>query len=319
SLKGKIPKNIIQNYWKLYNNQYWIPCQEQILSENVTQFRFQAWLDRLVIERLERKTAPIHRLLDQNQNDWEQSFYEALVKSFGSKVNANAFEQLAKSLPFKILHKHRNNLQQLEALLLGQAGLLKDSFEETYPKKLKKEYEFLKKKYKLHTLVKTIWKFGKIRPAAYPTIRIAQLAQLIQQSPALFSKVLVCKTLKQFKDLFQIELSGYWHNHYHLGKISKKRSKSLGQSTVHSILINSIIPFLFTYGKRTDNFKFKDRALKLLESIKGESNSVLDRWEELGFPAPSAYCSQALLELKNNYCDQKKCTNCTIGHRLIQK
>ena len=122
-----------------------------------------------------------------------------------------------------------------------------------------------------------------------------------------------------YKDLFQIELSGYWHNHYHLGKISKKRSKSLGQSTVHSILINSIIPFLFTYGKRTDNFKFKDRALKLLESIKGESNSVLDRWEELGFPAPSAYCSQALLELKNNYCDQKKCTNCTIGHRLIQK
>lgn len=318
-LKGKIPKNVIQNYWRLYNNQHWIPCQEQILSDRVTQFRYQAWLDRLVVERLEYKTHSIQQSLNENKNDWEQSFYKSLARSLGAKVNANAFERLADSLPLKILQKHSDQLCQLEALLLGQAGLLDKNFKEEYPKKLQKEYRHLQKKYKLQKLLSTSWQFGKIRPAAYPTIRMAQLALLLQQEKGLFSKIINCKTIKQFQELFKVQLLGYWKTHYRLDECSKERSKSLGRACLQTILINSIVPFLFVYGKRMDDESYKDLALKLLESIPSEKNSILNRWNQLGFSAPSAYTSQALLELKNSYCNQKRCTECAIGNRLIRK
>lgn len=317
-LKGKIAKNYIKKYWLLLQNQQWIPCQAQFKGVLEFPIRFSLWLDRLVIERLEQKTKPIHQLLEQNNNNWEQTFYQFLARGFGAKVNADTFEQLAKSIPLLVLSKHKNNLAQLETLLFGQAGLLEQDFEEEYPLALKKEYNFLQKKYKLTPLQASSWKFGRIRPANFPTIRIAQFAKLIQQSTHLFSKILAAATVKDIHELFSLKLQDYWLTHYQFDKETKQRNKSLGKNAIDLLLINTIIPFLFVYAKAKDDSSFQDKALNWLTQLPAEKNSLISNWEGLGLKIDSAQDSQALLQLKNVYCNEKRCLECTVGDLIMK-
>ncbi len=315
-LKKRISSKISKIYQKFLHNEYWISCQHHFYE--VGHMTKVLWLDRLLVERLECKTIVIEKLLKEKTNNWESTFYQILAKNFGVKVNAEPFERLARTLPLSILGKHKNDLFQIEALLFGQSGLLNDDFEDEYPNRLKKEYQFLQKKYQLTPIEKTNWRFLRMRPANFPTIRIAQFAQLIFQSTHLFSKVLAAKNVKEIQNMFELKLSNYWQTHYVFDKESVKRNKSLGRNAIHLFIINTITPFLFLYGKWKDEEDYKDRAFQLLEEVPAEKNSIISKWEELGMLPKSAYETQALLQLKNEYCSKKRCLECSIGCGILK-
>lgn len=317
-LKGRIEPQYIHRYWKLLTNNHWIPCAAQLPLMLDLTARMFTWMDRLVVERLERKTQEIDWCMKQTNSNWEETFYWFLARSFGVKQNSEPFEALAKSLPLLVLSKHKQNLQQLEALLLGQAGFLEENFEEIYPQALQKEYQYLRQKYSLVPLQASSWKFGRMRPANFPTIRLAQFAVLVQQSSHLFSKILETQDIRQLRAMLDVQLSGYWETHYQLGEASILRPKSLGKGTVDLILINTVAPFLFVYGQNKGLDDFKERALELLQSLPSEQNSILQDWSELGIKSSSAYDSQALIQLKKEYCDQKRCLDCAVGNWILQ-
>jgi hypothetical protein len=319
-LKNKISDQYVQRYWELSTSKEKIPCEHRFFAVSVSIKKL--WLERLVVERLEDKTLEIKRSLDLTKNNWEATFYQFLARNFGAKQNSTAFEALAKSLPVLILSKHKNNLFQLEALLFGQAGFLSKSetqqTTDSYWIELQKEYDFLAKKYQLIPLKASSWQFGRMRPANFPSIRLAQFAVLIHQSTHLFSKILVESNVTDLRKMFLIHLKGYWMNHYRLGEESPQRKKSLGGGTVDLILINTIAPFLFVYGDYKGIEDCKERAVRLLEIIRPEQNSIIANWQNLGMLTDSAHVTQGLLQLKKKYCDSKRCLSCSIGHKILQ-
>jgi len=315
-LKKRIPPKLSATYQKLQHNAHWIPCQHHFHS--VSELTKNLWVDRLLVERLEQKTIYIAERLQQNTNNWEDTFYQILARNFGLKVNAEPFELVAIHTPHNIFAKHKSNLFQIEALLFGQAGLLEDDFEDAYPNALKKEYVFLKGKYQLTPIKPESWKFMRMRPANFPTIRLAQFATLTYQSLHLFSKVLEVKTLKDIEQLFEVALSDYWLTHYVFDKETPKRNKTLGKSTIHLLVINTIAPFLFLYGAQRGIEEYKDLALQLLESIPAEKNSIIAQWNVLGMKPDSAYETQGLLQLKNEYCGRQRCLECSVGNAILK-
>ncbi len=315
TIELKFESKYYKNYNVLLENQLWISCQNDI--DRIDPFIFSHWLTNLTIERLERKSKYIIEELHKNNNHWEETFYQIVARSFGSKTNADPFEWLAKSLPIGVLTKHKNSLFQIEALLFGQAGFLDEFFKDEYYKNLKKEYEFLQKKHNLKPIEKHLWKFLRLRPLNFPTIRLAQFAQLISKSSSLFSKIIESKTFQELINLFDVETSEYWKNHYKFGKASVEKNKKLGKSAIHLLIINTVIPFYFVYGLQKDNQFYKNKAIKFLEAIPPETNSIINNWKKLGIKVENAYISQALLQLKNEYCNEKKCLNCQIGNKII--
>lgn len=317
-LRGRIPPKYMQRYAQLLHSRTWIPCEAQMtptLSQNC-----QLWLDRLAIERLQDKIVGIEKQLELNHHHWEQTFYQFLARSFGMQQNAAPFEALALSLPLKVLAKHKQNLFQLEALLLGQAGLLQTAAgKDEQVDQWLQEYQFLAKKYQLQPLLASSWKFGRMRPANFPTLRLAQFAVLIHQSSHLFSKIIQEQQVEQLKALLEVELQGYWQEHYRLGEPSTPRKKRLGKGTIDLILINTIAPFLLAYGRYKGETDFTERALELLQAISPEKNGIIDHWKTLKVKAKSALETQALLQLKTKYCDKKRCLDCHFGHQLLQQ
>ncbi len=316
-LKRRIPQKISNHYLRLMHNETQIPC-ENLLS-NIPNFYWNKWLERLLIERLEHRVTLIDQTMNFNISHREEVFYQLLAKSFGSKINSIPFERLSRSLPLKILAKHQNNLFSIEALLFGQAGMLQKEFKEEYPQQLKKEYQFLQKKYNLKSIHLSEWKILRMRPANFPTIRIAQFAALIFQSNRLWSYLLDCKNIKEITTFFQVEVSDYWLNHYVFDKESMPKSKKLGLSTIYLFAINTIIPFMFHYGKEQQNERIKNKAIQLFFEIPPEKNHIISMWKQLQIVPKNAANSQALLHLKNNYCDKKRCLNCMIGHQILHQ
>ncbi len=315
-LRQRIPPKIIKTYQKIVHNEHWIPCQHHFYT--ITDLTKNMWIDRLLVERLEQKTVHIAERLSQTNNAWEETFYQILARNFGVKVNAEPFELVAQSTPLNLFAKHKNNLFQIEALLFGQAGLLQGEFVDTYPKSLQKEYQFLQKKYQLSPVKKESWRFMRMRPANFPSIRLAQFATLIYQSSHLFSKILEAESTKDIEKLFKVSLSEYWLTHYIFDKASTKRKKTLGKSTIHLLIINTIVPFLFLYGTHKSIETYRDKALRFLEELAPEKNSIIEKWKTLGLTPDSAYQTQALLQLKNEYCTNKRCLECAIGNSILK-
>lgn len=315
-LKKRISEKLSKTYLKLLHNEFWIPCQHHFFE--VSEMKRNLWLDRLLTERLESKTEAIAQRLDQNNGHWEETFYQFLARNFGVKVNNDAFEQLARATPLLHLGKHKNDLFQIEAMLFGQSGLLEKEFEDDYPNRLKKEYTFLQKKYNLEPISVVNWKFMRLRPANFPTIRIAQFARLIFQSVHLFSKILEVKKVEDIEKLFSVELSDYWKSHYTFDNESIERSKKLGKTAIHLFVINTVAPVLFLYGLRKGEEKYRDTAFRLLENLKPEKNSIITGWKHLGVEPDSAYQTQGLLQLKNEYCNKKRCLECAIGAGILK-
>lgn len=318
SLKNRIDLKLLNNYRDLIENLLWIPCSNQI--DNVPEFIKLHWLDRMLAERLEYKSKKIESWLSMNKNNWEETFYQALAKNFGFKINAVPFELLSTSLPFTQLSKHKDNIFQLEALLFGQAGLLKGfQFKDAYPLRLQKEYEFLAHKFKLRPIESHLWKFMRMRPANFPSIRISQFANLLHNSKNIFSESMEEENIESLRTKYRLKASEYWYDHYRFDKKSTALGvKKMSESSSNNILFNTVAPFLFIYGRKKGEEKYVDRSFQLLEKCQAESNKIIRSWRKLGMPADSSYHSQALLHLKNDYCDQKKCLNCAIGNEIIK-
>lgn len=315
-LKTLIDKDLLNKYNQLLYAKQWIPCANQL--NTVSSFTLNNWLERLLIERLERKAKTISSLLELNKNNLEETFYIHLARNFGMKVNAVPFELLAKSLPNSFLGKHKSSLFQVEALLFGQSGLLEKQFKDDYPNQLKKEYLFLQKKFSLQPIKGHLWKFLRLRPVNFPTVRIAQFASLIHNSSGLFSKIMETQKVDDLRKLLSSETSDYWNTHFVFDKTSAAKKKNLGTIAIDNILINSIVPFLFVYAEYKGTEDYKDRAISLLEQLSSEQNNIIEKFTELGLKSLHASNSQSLLELKNEYCSFKKCLNCGIGISLLK-
>ncbi|MRT94472.1 DUF2851 family protein [Ancylomarina sp. 16SWW S1-10-2] len=317
SLELKIPDAILNKYQSLMSSQTWIPCQVDIPKLN--NFFVNHWLDRMLLERLERKADEIRKMYHQNSNSWEETFYQLLARYFGLKVNAEPFEQLARSVPLKVLAKHKNSLLQLEAIFFGQAGFLDDNIAgDEYYASLQTEYGFLKSKFKLKPIEKSRWKFMRLRPVNFPTLRIAQFASLVYHSQSLFSKVINVQKIAEFYVLLQSRAPSYWGTHYRFGEKVDFKDKALGQSTIDILIINAIVPILFVYGQEMGSSMYIDRALSFLENLKPENNSVIKMWVKSGVQVKSAYRSQSLLHLKSEYCSKYRCLECELGNRILR-
>jgi len=317
AIKLNFDKKLLNNYENLLSQQLWIPCEEHI--KQIDKFTIDYWLNRLLINRLEKKTDNIKTKLFENKNDWQDVCYQQIARNFGYNINAVPFELLAKSIPVKYLAKHNDNLFQLEAMIFGQAGLLNDLIEnDEYHKNLKNEYNYLKNKFNLIPIDKYLWKYLRLRPSNFPTIRLSQFANLIYKSKNLFSKIIESENIDEIKQLFSdIRTSDYWNNHYVFGKESPNKTKTLGKSFINLVLINSVVPLIFIYGKMHDNENMMNKALKYLEEIEPENNSIIAGWKKLGINPVNALYTQALIELKNEYCIRRNCLQCHLGSKII--
>jgi len=314
-LKGHFPGYIYDRYRDFQENINWIPCQAIIGS--MDPFIFEQWIPGLAIERIEDKLLLLKRSLEASKFDWEETFFRNLARSFGFRINAQPFDLLARSLPWKLLQKHRDNLFQLEALLFGQAGMLEQDFTEEYPRLLQQEYRFLKGKYGLQGIPGSLWKFLRLRPSNFPAIRIAQFACLIHSTKDLFHSILESRDPREMTELFGVQASGYWDTHFLFGKWSASRPKLLGIASIRLLTVNLVVPFLFLYGEVKALPSYKEKGLAFLELLPPESNSDISHWNEIGIPAPDSLHTQALLQLKSCYCDRKRCLECRIGNQLL--
>jgi hypothetical protein len=314
-LQNRVSKFLLGRYEELMNAASFIACEKMI--NKVDSLIWNSWKERLLIERLQNKSQVIFQYLFENNNHWEETFWWLLAKNFGIKVNSDAFEKLARSLSINILAKHKNQLQQLEALLFGQAGLLENDFTEKYPTLLKKEYNFLKAKYNL-TPIKIPLHFLRMRPSNFPSVRLAQLAVLIQQSLHLFSTIKESSSLQEIKNLLDVTANDYWHYHYLFDETSAFKKKKLGTQMVNNILINTIIPILFAYGHHHKEHELKDKAVKWLEHLLPEKNTITNGYTQLGMANKNAFDSQAMIQLKNEYCNKRRCLDCAVGNNIIK-
>ena len=315
-LQHCVSKILLERYDELMNKKTFVPCDNHLPV--LDSMKWLAWKERLAVERLQRKSNEILESLTKANNHWEEVFWWKLAGNFGIKVNAEIFENMATSIPVNILAKHKNQIHQLESLLLGQAGLLNHDFEEEYPAMLKKEYLFYQKKYKLIQIPLAPF-FLRMRPANFPTIRLAQLAMLIQHSVHLFSKIKELQTVKEVRELLDVTANDYWHYHYMFDQPTAFHPKKLGLQMIENIIINTIIPILFAHGLFTKNEVIKEKAVKWLFDLGAEKNAITKTWSTLGVTNKNALESQALIELKNSYCKQTRCLECAVGNALMKE
>jgi hypothetical protein len=314
-LQDRVAKILVEKYQQLLANNTFIPCEKMI--NKVPDITWINWKERLLVERLEQKSKIVFEYLSKNNNHWEETFWWMVAKNFGIKVNSEAFEKIAQSIPLNILAKHKNQIQQIEALLFGQAGLLDNEFRDDYPKMLKKEYQFYKTKYNLQQPKISMF-FLRMRPANFPTLRLAQLAMLIVESIHLFSKIKEIDSLKNVKKLLNVTANDYWHYHYTFDETSTYKIKKLGTQMINNIIINTIVPILFAYGHYHKQYAHKDKALKWLIELTAEKNSIVIGFSSLQIKSKNAFDSQALIQLKNEYCSKKRCLECAIGNKLLK-
>ena len=316
-LKGHFDETLFAQYQKFISSKGWIPCEKNIAQ--VPVFTRLSWLDRMAVERLESKSETVNKILEANQFDWEDALYKLLMRYFGLKVNNEAFEYLSNILPFKTLLKHADNLLQVEAMLMGCAGFLEDNFTEEYPLLLKREFAVMKAKFNLLTMPAERWRFMRMRPSNFPTIRLAQMAQLIHKNGCLFSKIKAAINTVEVKALFDVEASEYWEMHWRFGVSTESKSKHLGETTADVLTINAVAPLLFCYGKLHKDESVCETALQFLEETEAEDNAVIRHYAQCGIKAENAMQTQALLHLYSYFCKRKRCIECRIGNVLLHK
>ncbi|THU32511.1 DUF2851 family protein [Niastella caeni] len=316
SLQSKVPMLLLKQYEHWMNSAGFIACGNQI--RDVSRINWISWRERLLAERMQRKSATVFSFLLQTNQHWEETFWWLLARNFGAVLNFEPFEALAKTLPVTVLARYKNKLPVLEALLLGQSGLLEGEFEDEYPMMLQKEYLHFKAKYKLEPIRQAVH-FMRTRPVNFPTVRLAQLAMLVHQSNHLFAYIRETTALHDIKKLLAVTASTFWDQHYTFYKKSVHRPKKLGNQMIDTLIINAIVPVLFSYGLLHNEEQYKNRALNWLDELEPERNAITNGFEELGIVNKSACDSQALLELKSHYCDPKKCLDCAVGNALLKR
>jgi hypothetical protein len=314
-LKHFVAQETVESYERLTAAKSWIFCERQISS--VDPIVLRSWQERLFFERLEKKSAPVNVLLSENGNDWEATFFSLLAKNFGLNTNGDAFFEIAHSIPFSVIRKESANPENLEALLLGRAGLLSGEKEDAYFISLQDNYALLCQKHVLDDATCGPVQFFKHRPDNFPNIRLSQLAQLYSLRPNLFSQAIVAPTTAELYGLFRVDVSEYWQSHYQFDRESPKRRKQLTDSFIDLLLVNTVIPvrFAFAVSHGEDNI---GALVDLAGIIAAEKNAVIDKFASFGLPAESAFETQSLLQLKNEYCTRGRCLECAIGIELLK-
>jgi hypothetical protein len=313
-LQQYVPKLLQQRYEQLRQSAPFVPCADSV--NRIPALTWCSWKERLLAERWERKMSGLQAWLQYNNYNWEEVCYWAVAQSYGTPVNALPFLQVAQSLPWQLLMRYRHQPLLIEALLFGQAGMLDESFIDVYPLQLQREFIYLQHKHQLRPIAPHLWNWLRMRPAAFPTIRLATFATLLQQTAHLFSRILEATSIRELEQLFYVQPSAYWHTHYRFGHVAAK-AQHPGKQAVHGIIINTVLPLLFLYGKQKQLTYYQEKALYFLQQLPAEENKITNSWVKLGVSQESALASQALLQLKQYYCDEKRCLQCAIGVKIL--
>ncbi len=314
-LSNYVPKKMLENYESLMLDKTWLFCEKQIAS--VDNFVLDNWKERLFFERLEKKSRLIWKIFSETLNDWEALLFCLLAKNFGLNSNGEIFLKIALSIPFQKIRKESFEVRNLEALFYGRAGLLDNENEDVYFQELKERWVYLKHKHLLKKIYVDPLQFFRLRPSNFPTIRLSQLANLYHSKPNLFSEIIESKSLSEFYKIFNVSASDYWSNHYQFDRQSRKKEKKLTNVFVDLLLINTIIPLKFAYATTLGN-DISEEIVRLLMEISAEKNIIIDKFQDFGIAADNAYETQALLQLKNEYCNKKRCLECGIGLELMK-
>ena len=317
------PENVQTHYHELCIADQYPACYSIIGS--LSKLTIHSWLTALQTERLEQKARQIADRLERCDRHWEDTFFITLARNFGFGLNGDAFETWAGLLPFRAIDKHRNDLFQIEAFFFGQAGLLEEAFlkkeqEDEYSLRLRKEFRYLQRKFEITQVMDAgLWRFLRLRPENFPHIRLAQLAYLYQKVDKLFSQMMEAETLPEVRQLLSTHASAYWDTHYIFGRPSSQKEKSMGERSQDLIVINTVVPFLYAYGLHRTDERMCDRAGRFLEELKAENNHIIRSWGDAGLPVGSAADSQALIQLRKEYCDKRKCLFCRFGYEYLRK
>lgn len=316
------PEQIKEHYQELAQSDRFPACHPILRS--LPKLTIHSWLSALQTERLEQKAQQITQRLELCNQNWEDAFFMTLARNYGFGLNGDAFETWAKLIPLQAVAKHRDNLTQVEALFFGQAGLLEESNypeeEDAYVLSLRKEFRYLQHKFETAKVMEfSLWRFLRLRPENFPTIRLAQLAYLYHQGDKLFSRLLEVESLEAVRALLTTQTSSYWETHFMFGNTSPQRQKTLGERSKDLVVINTVIPFLYTFGLHREDEALCNRAERLLEELKAEDNHIVRLWDEAGVVVTSAADSQALIQLQKNYCDNRKCLFCRFGYEYLRR
>jgi hypothetical protein len=314
-LRNKIPEKVLERWHILNAGMFSIPCAEIGRADVLTM---NNWMDRLIVERLESRSGQINDMLKSCGFDWEQAFHVFLFRAMGMGINALPFELLARIISIKFIKQYNQSSFQLEALLFGSSGLLPKETMDPYPQALLKEYQFLSRKHKIQGIEPHLWKFLRMRPVNFPTVRIAQVAGIYSESSISLESLSEIESIKTLIKVLKGKTSEYWNTHYHFQEETDFKKKELGIASARGLLINAIIPILFEYARHRSNQGLRERCLDWLYELRQEDNMVIRQWTHFGVQPSSAAQSQALIQLKRNYCDQRRCLECTIGHRLLK-
>ena len=316
-LKDRIPKGKWLQYQQLVGSVEMVPCCHYL--SHFEELHLQSLVSSMAMERLLRKYEDIMSLHAQCRADWDETLYRQVAVSFGFKANASAFELLARSLPYKILLRHSDSALQVRALLFGQAGMLDLPHVDTYYDSLKYEYEYLRYKYQLQPIGRHHWNWLRLRPSNFPCLRLAQLAALIHKTPELLRTLLDCPSIEQYQDLFAVEADSYWETHYQFGKETLlPHSVSLGATAFQFLMINTVVPVLFAYYRFFGDQSKQEDVVAMWDQIPFEDNKVTRVFRDTAFPQRTALDSQALIELLQCYCKEKRCIDCAIGERIVR-
>lgn len=326
-LQLDVPKEINDHYKELLETDQYPPCYKII--PDLTKLTIHSWMSALQTERLEQKTEAIKARVDRNNGSWEDGYFTTLARNYGFGINGDAFEMWANTLPLKAVDHHRDDVFQIEAIFMGQAGLLelntipsqyqRDALNEGYFAKLRNEYQYLAHKFSMKPMDATMWRFLRLRPQNFPHIRISQLANLYYSRRAGLSSLVECTTIEQLKAMLATSVTPYWETHYTFGSTSCRNDKNLSPASLNLLMINTAIPMLFAYGKHKSDEAICDRAFDLLEQLKAENNYITRLWQQCGLTAQNAGDSQALIQLKKEYCDKKDCLRCRIGFEYLKR
>ena len=323
----QVPASVSENYEELLHSDQYPPCYRII--PDLPQLLVHSWMAALQTERLEQKTVAIGERARRCNGSWEDAYFMTLARNFGFGINGEAFEQWAQQVPLSAVGKHRDDLFQVEAIFMGQAGLLDlqavperyqtDAMNDGYFTRLRNEYLYLAHKFSMKPMNFATWRFLRLRPQNFPHIRISQLAQLYYDRKSGLSELLECKTVEAVQQLLSTHVTPYWETHYVFGAESPKSTKHLSRSSLNLLTINTAVPMLFAVGRHRQKEELCDRAFDFLEQLKAEQNHIVRMWKECGLEAASAGDSQALIQLKREYCDKRDCLRCRFGYEYLRR
>ena len=322
-----IAESLKNNYEELLRADQYPPCYK--IVPKLSRLVIHSWMAALQTERLEQKTEAIRQRAEMCNGSWEDAYFATLARNFGFGINGEAFEQWAMHVPLSAVGKHRDDLFQVEAIFMGQAGLLDEQSipqryreganAEGYFDKLRNEYLYLAHKFSLQPMDYALWRFLRLRPQNFPHIRIAQLARLYHERRAGLSNLVECETIDQLHKLLSTQVTPYWETHYTFGAEADKNTKKLSTASLNLLIINTAIPMLFAVGRHRQKEELCDRAFDLLEQLKAEQNHIIRMWQQCGLEVKTAGDSQALIQLKKEYCDRRDCLRCRIGFEYLKK